>query len=378
MNEQKKILITMLEAGAGHKMPALAIKDSIEKLYPGRFKIDVVDLFKVAGALENDRAMKGAWDFALAHPVVGRFVYHLMEFFHFNPRLYISIMLSEVMIKGRRYIKEYKPDLIVSTQFYCIPISSMARDKLKLPIKVIGYVTDPFWGYSLWADRGADFMLVSSEKARKMLISHKVSPDKIKIFPFPINQKFFNLTRSREEISREYSINPAYKTVLATAGGQGISNIGVFIKKIYKKSLPLNVIAICGKNEKLRTELDNLKKKVPSATNLIPVGFVNNMNELLSVSDLNIAKAGASTTFEALFMNNPIIFTHYAAPPEKPNIDYCVENKVGWYTPGEKAFFDVLDRIMNTGILDEYKNNLKGMKLHSGSEEIAEFVVSQL
>lgn len=258
MNEQKKILITMLEAGAGHKMPALAIKDSIEKLYPGRFKIDVVDLFKVAGALENDRAMKGAWDFALAHPVVGRFVYHLMEFFHFNPRLYISIMLSEVMIKGRRYIKEYKPDLIVSTQFYCIPISSMARDKLKLPIKVIGYVTDPFWGYSLWADRGADFMLVSSEKARKMLISHKVSPDKIKIFPFPINQKFFNLTRSREEISREYSINPAYKTVLATAGGQGISNIGVFIKKIYKKSLPLNVIAICGKNEKLRTELDNL------------------------------------------------------------------------------------------------------------------------
>lgn len=368
----------MLEAGAGHKMPALAIRDAIEKLYPGRFKMDVVDFFKESGALTNDRVMKGVWDYALAHPIVARTVYALIEFFHLNPRTYLNTMLAEVKKKGTKYISEYKPDMIVSTQFYCLPASSMARDWLKLPIKVIGFVTDPFCGYSVWADRGADFILVSSERAKQMLTRRKVNPDRVKIFQFPVNQKFFNQTRTREEIRKEYNINPAYKTVLTTAGGQGISNIGNFMIKMYKKGLPLNIIAVCGKNEKLKNVLEKLKKDTPSATNLIPIGFTTSMNELLSISDLNIAKAGASTTFEALFMDNPIIFTHYAAPPEKPNIDFCIENKVGWYTPGEKAFFRVLDQVLNTGILDEYKKNLKSLKLHSGSEDIAKFVISQL
>jgi len=378
MKEKKRILFTVLEAGAGHKMPALAIRDAIESLYPGRFNMDVVDFFKESGALTDDFLMKRVWDFALAHPIAARMVYALIEFFHFSPRFYIKILLVEAWKKGICYIKEYNPDMIISTQFYCLPASSMSRDFLKLPIKVIGYVTDPFCGYSLWADRGADYILVSSEKARQMIIRRKVSPERVKIFPFPVNQKFFSRARTGEQIIRRYSLNPDYKTVLATAGGQGISNIGIFVKKIYKKGLPLNVIAVCGKNEKLRLELEALKSGTSSITNLIPIGYADNMNELLSVSDLNIAKAGASTTFEALFMDNPIIFTHYAAPPEKPNIDYCIENKVGWYTPGEKSFFKVLNMILNKGILEEYKNNLKKLKLHSGSEEIAKFIVSQL
>ncbi len=378
MNEKKKILITMVEAGAGHKMPALAIRDAIEMLYPGRFTIDVVDFMKVSGALGDDTTMKNVWDYALARPLLARIVYHAMEIIRVNTRTLVSIMLAQAKKKCREYIKNYNPDILVATQFFCVPLISMARDALHLPVKTVGFVTDPFCGYSLWADRGADHLIISSERGRQMLIKRKIRPERITILPFPVNCKFFNITRSKDEISKEYSINPSYKTILATAGGQGISNMGNFVKKIYKKSLPFNVITVCGKNEKLKRELEELKQKVKSITNLIPVGFVTNMNELLSISDLNVAKAGASTTFEALFMQNPIIFTHYAAPPEKPNIDFCLENKVGWYAPGEKEFFRVIDKILNTGILEEYKNNLKSLSLHSGSDDIAEFIVKLL
>ncbi len=378
MSLKKKILIPVVEAGAGHKMPALAVKDAMEKLYPGRFQIDVIDFFKEAGALNNDKSIKGIWDFALAHPFAARFGYSLVELFHVYPGRFINLFLTEMKKKSRAYIHKYQPDIIFSTHYFCIPLSRMARDNLKLPIKVIGFVTDPFDGFYFWADKKADFIIVSSAKAKEMLIKKKVPAEKIKVFSFPVNQKFFDIKRSKEDLIKEYSINTAFKTILTTAGGQGISNIGKYIKKIFQKKLPFNIISVCGRNETLQNELISLKKSGTSPTNLIPLGFVNNMNELLSISDMAVAKAGASTTFEALFLNNPIIFTHYAAPNEKPNVDFCVENHVGWYTPKEKEFFEVIDRIITTDILNEYKKNLEKLHLNSGSEEIARFVVSEL
>ena len=45
--------------------------------------------------------------------------------------------------------------------------------------------------------------------------------------------------------------------------------------------------------ESMKNELDEIKKHKKSNTNLITLGYVNNMNELLYISDVAISKAPA-------------------------------------------------------------------------------------
>ncbi len=375
---KKKILMPMMEAGAGHKMPALAVKESIEALYPGKYQIDVIDFAKECGALGNDRTLKGIWDWALAHPFWAKAGYIASEVVYPLSMLILPWLNRDWVAKGRQYIEKYQPDIIFSTHFFSISVAARARQALKAKFKVIGFVTDPFDGYSFWCERRADILIGASDTARRRLLRHGMKRERLKVFPFPIKKAFFHLPRHRDEIKKQYALDPDMPTILTTAGGQGISRISQYVIDMYKKGLPFNIISVCGHNEELRLELEQLTRDQASKTHLVPLGFVSNMNELLSVSDLCIAKAGASTTFEALLMNTPIIFTDWATYSEKPNVDYTVRNQVGWWAGNDKAFYKIIHDIQHTDILKQYHENLKGLSLQTGADEIARYVVEQL
>ena len=375
---KKKILMPMMEAGAGHKMPALAVKASIEALYPDQYQVDVIDFAKVCGAEKDDRRLKKTWDFALAHPFWAKFGYLAAEWIYPLSQYYLPLAHGEWIRKGREYIDNYQPDLIFSTHFFSISVSARARDSLNLPIPVIGFITDPFDAYSFWIEKRADNLLVASQTSALKVRRHGFPADKIRIFHFPINRKFFENIRDIEKIKQEYGIDNKLPTIITTAGGQGISRIGEYVKQIYKKGLPFNILSVCGRNELLKKELEERKESTNSNTNLVPLGFVSNMNELLAVSDLCVAKAGASTTFEALLMGTPIIFTDWATYSEKPNVEYTVKNGVGWWAGNEKTFFKVLDEIQNSAILKNAKKKLSDLELKSGADDIARFLVGKL
>ncbi len=197
--------------------------------------------------------------------------------------------------------------------------------------------------------------------------------------PFPVRRSFFNITKPKDELVKQYGLDPSKPTILTSAGGQGIGTASAkYVEMIYRENMPFNVLFVCGRNENLKAGLDKLKKEVKSETLLIPFGYINNMNELLSISDFTIAKAGASTTVESLIMGCPIIYTDWAAWNEWTNVEFAMDNKAGWYAPDQKTFFKIISDIRNTDILKTYKENTKKLNLKSGADDIAKFVVQQL
>ncbi|KIM10964.1 MAG: hypothetical protein KU37_07570 [Sulfuricurvum sp. PC08-66] len=372
----KKILMPMQAAGAGHKMPAMAVKGAIDELFPNQYRVEVVDFLQELD-FETDKKMKETWDFALAHPFWARVGYNIFKY-GFPLSRYIFDMMYPILNKnGVDYLKNYDPDIIFSTHFWSVRVILKAKKKLNHRAKVITYVTDPFDGHCLWAEPEVDYILCASQVAKDQLIGYGVAAEKVKIFQFPVDNKFFAIKKSKEELREAYGLNPNYKTILATAGGQGISDISKYVQMMYEKGYEFNILYVTGKNAQLFEELSRLAA-TPSKTKLVPLGFVSNMNELLYLSDFTIAKAGASTTFEALFLGNPVIFTHWATYPEKPNIDFCVDNNVGWYASNEAQFFSVIDAIQTSDILQTYQENLSTLNLKSGTNDIAKFVVEQL
>lgn len=381
----KKILIPMVEAGGGHRMPALAIKDALEELYPGMYQIDVIDFAKEAGANWDDKIIKGFWDWALARPEITTNLNVLLDSFNHLTRsnTVMRLFFQQFVHKGMKYIFNYKPDIVFSTHFFCSSVALFARDRYRLSYKVFSYMTDPVRGHNLWVNPRIEAVIVSTKEAKEFLVKQGEPQNKVKVMSFPLNKKFFEkLTRTREEILIELGLDPSRKTLLATSGGQGIGDTAEYIKELYHSNFPFNIIAICGKNNALFNDLNELKSNINSETPLAILGFVDNMHELLEASDIAIAKGGASTTFEVLVKKVPTIFTHCAALHEKGNIDFCVDNKMGWFAKNKNEFWAIINEVLNTNILEQYKENIAENEyvktLPNAANNIARFIVEEL
>ncbi len=381
----KKILIPMIEAGGGHRMPALAVKDAIEELFPGQYQIDVIDFAKEAGATWDDKAIKNFWDWALARPELTTNLNKLLDSLNYLTRsnTVMKLIYKQFVRKGIRYILNYKPDIVFSTHFFCSTVALFARERYNLDYKIFSFMTDPVRGHNLWVNPRIDSLIVATKEAKEFIVKQGQPRNLAKVMPFPLNKKFFQkVTKSREEILAQLGLDPARKTLLATSGGQGIGDTSGYLKNLYQSQFPFNIIAICGKNKDLFDELTSLKERTNTKVPMAVLGFVDNMHELLEASDLAIAKGGASTTLEVLVKRVPTIFTHSAALHEKGNIDFCVDNKMGWYAKNKKEFDSIIEDVLKTDILECYKANIEAndyvKTLPEAAHNLARFIAEEL
>jgi len=100
------------------------------------------------------------------------------------------------------------------------------------------------------------------------------------------------------------------------------------------------------------------------------------MAELMAAADLVVCKGGPSTTFEAIGLNKPILYTHWATYTEKPLVDGMVAKGCAWYAPSPKAFCALLERIVeDPECLGEVREAQVRLGFRSGAGDIAEWIV---
>lgn len=381
----KKILVPMIEVGGGHRTIALAVKEAIDATYPGEYVVDVIDFAKEVGALREDKAMKDLWDFLLAHPKLTANMNSFIDSLRYLSRsnFVVRLFFQQFIRKGTRYIHEYKPDIVFSTHFFCASVALFAREKYNYQYKVISYVSDPITTHNLWVNPKVDVMVAATQEAKSHLTSMGMPKHRIKVASFPLNLKFFReVTKTNEQLLAEMELDSSFKTVLASSGGQGIGETGKYIKLLYEKGYPVNIIAVCGKNEELYKELNQLKKTKPSTTKMAVLGFVDNMHELLEATDLGLTKAGPSAIFEHLTKNIPPIITQLAGLQEKGNLEFCLNNKLGWHIKNEEEFLALFEQVIHSPVLEQYKENIKNnsfvQSLPQASYDLARFIIEEL
>lgn len=85
-------------------------------------------------------------------------------------------------------------------------------------------------------------------------------------------------------------------------GEQGFGKDKIFnmLKSIIENFPNLQIIAISGKNEKIKQQFDELVENTNSNNTVKILQYTNKIPELMSVSDLVITKPGGLTTTESL------------------------------------------------------------------------------
>lgn len=357
---RKRVLIAMIEVGGCHASIANAVKAAMEALCPNRFDIEVVDLPRACGARQMDRFIKQLWLSALARPVLTtRLNTWMDEVSHLvRSNAIVTVLFQEFMRKGMDWIQAWQPDLIVCTHFFCTSVATFARQRHRLACGIVSHVSDPFLTHALWVNPMADELIACSEEARAHLVSLGQSADTLTVLPFPIHPRFFQpVGASRSEILEGLGLDPSRPTVLASAGGEGIGNLPTYIRHLHLSNLPVNILAVCGRNERLLRELRLLALR-SSRVGLIPLGFVHNMNELAEAADVGLVKAGPSTLFELLARQCPVMVTQVAANIEKGNLAFVLGNGLGWDVQKKEAFHETMEKLLVPGFLSEARGRI--------------------
>ena len=296
----KKILIFYGSYGGGHLSAARSIKEYIDENYSDT-ETCIVDCIEYINKALNKVTTKAYSGMAKnAHWMWKKIYYGAEEgtFAKLNDKT--QRMLS---IKLNKLIQNYKPDLIISTHFFSSHMCAILKKKKKINSKIATIITD-YAPHSQWLMYPAyiDYFFVAHDGMKEDLLKRGIKEKQIKVTGIPLSNKFL-AHYDKEKILSEFNLSSQKRTVLFFAGGeQGFGKDKIFnmLKSIIETFPKLQVIAISGKNEKIKHQFDELVEKNNSHENVKVLEYTNKVPELMSVSDLVITKPGGLTTTESL------------------------------------------------------------------------------
>jgi len=374
---RKRIHFAMIEAGGGHKMPAVAVCESLQRLFPGKYDLKALDYVKDLGGVDLDQMHKTTWKYLLAHPSLTKSI----QAFDFitgpvNSQIY-KLIGTSFYPYVLRYLRKEKPDLIFSTHYFNTMTLSHVRRVHGLNFLLINFLSEVFDFDSYWYLKNVDHYIVTSAEAGRKLLRKRFPKGKLHLFPYPVRGSFFQIRQSGKKSLCCLGLVPERRSLLITLGSEGIGSASLtrMLDRLVRQELALNVLVVTGKNERLKRQLEVEYGGCRGATCILPLGFMTNMNELIHASDFCFIKPGPATTWEVLSLRKPILFAASVQLSETPNIRYVVRHRVGFYVGASPAHFVRRVReLMAERKLADIQRRYAELNLKNGADDIARFV----
>lgn len=345
MSQKRKFLFFYLTTGAGHISTARVMKDCIQKLNPDA-EIVMVNGFDKKNYLGQIMLEKGYYVSTNFLHGLYPLAYDLYQYRFFQTAT-LKLLMPHTVKYIKKVIEEEKPTDIVSFHFCLSPCIKKAINQLKLNIKLTVMVTDPFTVPNLWFYEKDLKYLVYSEQAKKIGISRNVPAQNIEIVPFALNPKYQQPFTKDDVIAlkKKHGFDLDKKVLLMVGGGDGIPGAIEIINKCILKKAKFSVAVICGHDTVKKTFLETQKLLNPKF-DLHVYGFVDFLDELVKLSDCVVMKAGPATLIEVLACRKPVIICRYIHNQEKGNMQFAVNNKVGYFIQSPSKIYDKVEELL--------------------------------
>ena len=372
-----QILFATIAAGGGHVAVARAMAEAIEHHYPGRFELRVSDYMKEIGAKRVaglDRWHKDIWRFMLRYPILARGSQRIMDAF---PRLTVAAqrrLVRGFALAAAADLSRDPPLLIFSNHGLMTAGLAEAKRIGGLGVSVLSFANELVGICSYWADPRADRIVVPSEKARRDLLGFGVPESKLSFvgFGYPVRQAFLNAPPKAEARAR-LDLEDRF-TCLVSSGGEGVGrNQRELVRALLGSEVPLQVVVVAGRNERLKAELRALGT---GKSSLRIEGYVEDMAEYLAASDVFVGKAGPASVYEAIVAGRPALVTGYAGLNEVGVARLVEERGLGRYvgTPGELSE-EVRRYALDSALLEEVARRCRELDPAAATERLAHYVV---
>jgi UDP-N-acetylglucosamine:LPS N-acetylglucosamine transferase len=325
----KRVDLIFFDAGGGHRAAATALHQVIThqhrpwdvRMINLQELLDPLDIFRKITRIRlqdiYNLLLRKGW--TLGSPQLMRAMHGIIRLYH-RP----TVRLLE------KFWREERPDLVVSVvpNFNRAMFESLQRALPRVPLVTV--LTDlADYPPHFWIERQHQYLIGGTERAVSQ--ARKMGHETAHVFQTSgmiLAPRFYDTPEVDRRAERQkLGLDPDLPTGLVLFGGHGSRKILDIARRLDQSGLKLQLILICGKNQKLVDELRKMPHRIP----IFVEGFTAEIPHYMRLADFFIGKPGPGSISEALALNLPVLVERNAwtLPQERYNADWVVEKQVG-------------------------------------------------
>ena len=369
MTNSKKVLILTAPFGSGHLQVSSSLTEQFMKYE--NVVVEEYDLYSEEFPTLSKTLQKA---YLKTYKPIGKDVYRML-YYGSSYAIHDSIhakMLKPYLDFGirslRNKINTFKPDVIISV-FPVTSLYKLEEKGFKIPIYTV--ITD-YYASGLWLYKGARRHYVASNRMVAWGVANGLTQNQFMLTGIPIHNKFYQ-ELDREQLYKKYGLDPLKRTVVVSAGTHGVvSHVDDIAGRLATQS-DIQVVVVCGKNNKLYEQISQLKQE---HCNLVVLGYCHEMHELLEIADLMVTKPGGISLTEAAVKGVPVLLYNPVYGQELENARYFQEKGAAVIVSSEsELIYHVLIILNEEGMLEEMKQNIKQLSRPYSAKVIVEDVI---
>lgn len=271
----------------GHIFPAIAIANALKETVR---EIDIL-FVGAEGRMEMEKVPKAGY------PIEGLWISGLQRSLTVKNLAFPFKVISSV-VKARRIIKRFKPDVVVGVGGYASGPLLFAATSMNIPALIQEQNSYPGITNKLLAGR-VDKICVAYDGMERFFPAAKLM-----LTGNPVRQDILSLAGKRERALEEFGLDPSKKTILVIGGSLGARTINESMAECVGdlSQKGFQVIWQTGKSFFQRA------KDLSAGINGIKVyDFISKMDYAYAVADLVVSRAGASSVSELCVVGKPSI-----------------------------------------------------------------------
>lgn len=369
--EKDKYLILSATFGEGHKQVANAISEA-------------VDFFLVDAEPVTIDIMEWIHPhlYPISHYIYKRGIHKFPQVYSFlykktRVKNSFSVKLNSLFLLGMqtmlKMIREIKPKVVVSTYPFAAGIISRLKEQGLIDIPAVTIITD-YTDHSYWIYPYTDQYIVGSVQVRDRLIALGVEENKIKHTGIPVRKRFMEVLLKGILLDK-YRMDANVFTILIMGGGDGFFSKGLStFQALESISAPIQVLIVCGKNKKLKKQLEWELKDSKHDVRIL--GYCDHIHELMAISDLMITKPGGVTISEAMAMDLPLLIYHSLPGQEEENAEYLYRSGFAFIARSVQDLLEQIEELIHDSApLRRMKQRIKKNQTKTSSKDALRVIV---
>jgi Glycosyltransferase family 28 C-terminal domain len=375
----RKLTIVFHHAGGGHRSAAEALKTTLSSqenpwevaLLDIQELLDPLDLIRRATGLRiqdtyNLILRKGWTRFSPQLLVVLKAtirLYHLpivkllRDFWAEHPA---DLVLSVIPHFNREIAESLRPDGSEAAHTHAFAKDANVWGTRPCVTPFVTLLTDlADYPPHFWIERESEFIIVGTDRARQQALAIGHNADHIFQTSGMILRPSFYQPRFYEKISvdrvaerKKLGLEADCPTGIVLFGGHGSQVMIDITTRLNESANGVQLILICGHNEKLAATLKKLKTRKPIAV----IGFVQNIEHYMALADFFIGKPGPGSISEALQFHLPVIVERNSRtlPQERYNAEWVSEAGYGIVVPTFRKIVPAVERLLKSATFKEF------------------------
>lgn len=175
----------------------------------------------------------------------------------------------------------------------------------------------------------------------------------------PLAEKKHFSQKDIEAIKKKYDFDNGKDNVILASGSIGGEFISEMMELICKKcNKPINLIAICGRDEEVFNKINKFKSSNSNNNiNIIPFKYIQSFDEILAAADCLIGRPSAGIFIESLLNKTPEITFRKSTSNDRGTLTMIEKYNIGKVVEDNKEVVDALEAILCNK--EQYKDNIE-------------------